>query len=78
VLNNEFMVRIGDFSYSLYLAHWPLFVFHRYLHPHQYDMEMIAGRQVAVKRKIVWGFKEHVDFSWRNSNRLLFCDWLLG
>lgn len=31
LLSNPAMLRIGLISYSLYLAHWPLYVFYRYL-----------------------------------------------
>uniref|UniRef100_A0A915A0V5 Acyltransferase 3 domain-containing protein n=1 Tax=Parascaris univalens TaxID=6257 RepID=A0A915A0V5_PARUN len=31
-LKNETLLFIGDISYSLYLAHWPIIVFFRYIH----------------------------------------------
>uniref|UniRef100_A0A915BUL3 Acyl_transf_3 domain-containing protein n=1 Tax=Parascaris univalens TaxID=6257 RepID=A0A915BUL3_PARUN len=31
-LRNETLLFIGDISYSLYLAHWPIIVFFRYIH----------------------------------------------
>ncbi|KAI6186311.1 O-acetyltransferase OatA [Aphelenchoides besseyi] len=29
VLNNRFLIQIGDISYSVYLVHWPILVLHR-------------------------------------------------
>ncbi|HEI6964520.1 TPA: acyltransferase [Yersinia enterocolitica] len=46
VLNNRIMVFVGTISYSLYLVHWPVIVFYKYLifiRPNTYDkIAMIA------------------------------------
>jgi len=33
LLSNRIATWVGNISYSLYLAHWPIVVFYRYLHP---------------------------------------------
>lgn len=44
IFNNIFFVKIGIISYSLYLSHWPIYVFYRYLTSNQlsqYDKLMV-------------------------------------
>jgi peptidoglycan/LPS O-acetylase OafA/YrhL len=41
-LTNKFAVLIGDASYSIYLVHWPLFIWHRYANMEQYPDEQEA------------------------------------
>ncbi|KAI6181710.1 hypothetical protein M3Y98_00858300 [Aphelenchoides besseyi] len=39
--------KLGDFSYSLYLVHWPIYIMHRYLNPQDYDLDFVAGRDIS-------------------------------
>lgn len=36
-IKNKFVLYIGEISYSLYLTHWPIFVFYRYFFPENYS-----------------------------------------
>ena len=51
LLSNRMMLRIGLISYSLYLAHWPLYVFYRYQTfdaLNGYDMAIVVISSIAI------------------------------
>jgi hypothetical protein len=42
-LTNKILVKLGNFSYSVYLIHWPLFALHRFKYIDEYQDESEVG-----------------------------------
>jgi peptidoglycan/LPS O-acetylase OafA/YrhL len=43
VLNNRLMAKFGNWSYSIYLFHWPLLTLHRFIYMDMYQNEVEAS-----------------------------------
>lgn len=42
LLSNDILVKLGNWSYSIYLFHWPLLTLHRYVYVDLYQNEAEA------------------------------------
>ena len=71
MLGSRVPVFIGLISYSLYLCHWPIFVFYRYTHPNLEIETVHVVALVVVSSAVAIGMRHFVETPFRFSSSQL-------